>query len=66
MVELDPKSGKRKVLFEYPVHVLSEVTGSDIKDREGNLYFAGRKSIAGHDASAPFMIKFNPEKEIKK
>ena len=66
LVELDPKSGKRKVLFEYPVHVLSEVTGSDIKDREGNLYFAGRKSIAGHDASAPFMIKFNPEKEIKK
>ena len=66
LVELDPQTGKRKIIYEYPMGVLSEVTGSDIKDREGNLYFAGRKSIAGHDASAPFMIKFNPEKEIKK
>lgn len=66
LVELDPKSGKRKIIYEYPEEVLSEVTGSDIKDKEGNLYFAGIKSIAGNDAHAPFMIKFNPEKEIKK
>ena len=65
MVELNPQTGKRKIIYEYPMDLLSEVTGSDIKDKEGNLYFAGRKSIAGHDASVPFMIKFNPEKEIK-
>ena len=66
LVELNPQTGKRKIIYEYPMDVLSEVTGSDIKDKEGNLYFAGRKSITGHDASVPFMIKFNPEKEIKK
>ena len=64
-VELNPESKKRRIIYEFTVDVLSEVTGSDIKDKEGNLYFAGRKKIAGHDASSPFMIKFNPEKEIQ-
>lgn len=65
-VELDPESGKRSVLFEYPVSEMAEATGSDTKDEEGNLYFAGRKDINGGPDSVPFLIKFNPEKEVEK
>src|SRR5690606_12035681 len=66
LVEMDPKSGERKIVYEYPITTLSEVTGSDIKDKEGNLYFAGVRKVSGNDAYSPFMIKFNPEKEVQK
>jgi len=57
----------------YDIDIINEATGSDIKDKEGNLYFAGRKratssaTTASEDGqSRPFMIKFNPEKEVIK
>ncbi|MFI0429360.1 hypothetical protein [Mariniflexile sp. HMF6888] len=65
LVELDPLSNTRKIIYEFPVEIVSEVTGSNIKDKEGNLYFAGRKKSEGLEASRPFMIKFNPEKEVQ-
>jgi hypothetical protein len=74
LVELDPNTGFRTIIYEFPLDELTEVTGSDVKDKEGNLYFAGRKRIAKSSnasasedgTSAPFMIIFNPEKKVKK
>lgn len=77
LMELDPATLKKRVVLEFPTTEVSEVTGSDIKDKSGNLYFAGRKiqpkskdtpeSLPSIDdkVSIPFMIKFNPEKNIK-
>jgi len=77
LMELDPKTKQKKGVLEFPTIELSEVTGSDIKDKEGNLYFAGRKIIPkdkntpeslpslDDKVSIPFMIKFNPEKDLK-
>ena len=59
LIEFDPHSHERRILFEYPTTTLEEVTGSNVKDKEGNLYFAAR------DANKAFMIKFNPEKDVK-
>ncbi|MBA4167203.1 MAG: hypothetical protein H0X41_06635 [Chitinophagaceae bacterium] len=66
VMEFDPKSQQRKILYEFPADQLSEATGSDTKDREGNLYFAGRKDVPGIDRSSPFLIKFNPTKTVRK
>jgi hypothetical protein len=66
LMEFDPKSKKKTILYEYPVNELNEATGSDTKDKEGNLYFAGRKTIKGNDRSSPFLIRFNPSKKIRK
>lgn len=63
LTEFDPKSRKKRILLEFPTTVLGEATGSDIKDKEGNLYFAGRTDSLG--VSKPFMIKFNPDKEVQ-
>ena len=77
LMELDPVSKEKRIVLEFPTVEMSEVTGSDIKDKEGNLYFAGRKitpknkntpeTLPSIDdkVSIPFLIKFNPEKEIK-
>lgn len=69
-MELDPETGERTILYEYHVSEVREATGSDIKDNDGNLYFAGRKSAEGGQDSetgqnTAFMIKFNPEKEVQ-
>ena len=66
LVEFDPKTKKHRFIYEYPVSELGEATGSDVKDREGNLYFAGRRVIDNEDHSAPFLIKFNPSKKTQK
>ncbi|CAL1518516.1 hypothetical protein [Chitinophaga sp. MM2321] len=66
LIEFDPATKKHTILYEYPVDVLSEATGSDTRDKNGNLYFAGRKDIPGHDRSSPFLIKFNPTKKVSK
>ena len=63
-VEKDTKTGNTKIVFEFPVAELNEATGSDIKDKEGNLYFAGRR-YDEENGSKPFMIKFNPQEEVK-
>ena len=72
MIEFDPETGTKKILYEYPIVEIAEATGSDVRDREGNIYFAGRLTdnntideSQGLDYSKPFMIKFNPEKAVK-
>ncbi|WP_460639823.1 hypothetical protein [Larkinella harenae] len=66
MMEFDPKTRKHTVIYEYPVDQLSEATGSDTKDKFGNLYFAGRRNLDSNDRSEPFLIKFNPGKKVAK
>ncbi|MCE6988090.1 hypothetical protein [Dyadobacter sp. CY323] len=67
LVEYDPATGKKTILKEYPTTAITEATGSDIRDKDGNLYFAGRRRLTGKgDLSSPFLIKFNPEKDIRK
>lgn len=66
MIEYDPVKRTRQILFEFPIDRVTEVTGSDIRDKDGNLYFAGRKRAElSEEGSVPFLIKFNPEKEVK-
>jgi hypothetical protein len=66
LVEFNPVQRKPHILFEFPIGQVTEVTGSDIRDKDGNMYYAGRKRQEGtEDGSAPFLIKFNPEKEVK-
>ena len=70
LMEFDPQARKKQVVLRFPVNVVSEVTGCDVKDDWGNLYFAGRResreaeNVGESGASRPFMIIFNPGKEI--
>lgn len=76
-VEFDPKLKKPKVLFEYPSTVLVEATGSNTKDKDGNLYFAGKRTVPESESNkgnfaelegnltVPFLIKFNPDKNVQ-
>jgi len=67
LVEYDPGTGKKTILREYPTTAITEATGSDIRDKDGNLYFAARRNPTGKgDSTRPFLIQFNPEKEIRK
>jgi hypothetical protein len=67
LVEFDPATRKKTILQEYPITSMTEATGSDIRDKDGNMYFAARRNPSGKgDSTRPFMIKFNPEKEISK
>ncbi|WP_439555966.1 hypothetical protein [Dyadobacter sp.] len=66
LVEFDPATKKPTILREYPITSMTEATGSDIRDKEGNMYFAARRRTGEGDSSRPFMIQFNPEKEIRK
>ena len=66
LMEFDPKTRIHKIIYEYESDELAEATGSDIKDNEGNLYFAARRENKNTLDSHPFMIKFNPEKEVQK
>lgn len=71
LMEFDPQTRKSRIIFDYPLDEISEATGSDTKDKDGNLYFLGRKdgkkgSNNGKEGSIPFLIKFNPEKEVQK
>ena len=66
LVEFDPEVRKASILLEFPIEQVTEATGSDIRDKEGNLYFAGRLRQKGTEhGSVPFLIKFNPEREVK-
>jgi hypothetical protein len=72
MMEYDPVSGKKKIVYEFPVQAMVEATGSDVIDRYGNIYFAGRRMVSedkqGNEEavnSQPFMIKFNPERPVR-
>ena len=76
-VEFDPKSKTNKVLFEYPSTVFVEATGCNTKDKDGNLYFAGKRNVPrseknkgnlaelGDNPTVPFLVKFNPDKKVQ-
>ncbi len=75
-VEFDPASKVPKVLFEYPSTVFVEATGCDTKDKDGNMYFAGKRNVPrsaekrgnlaelGDQPTVPFLVKFNPDKTV--
>lgn len=71
LMELDPLTHKKMVIFDFPLNQMSEATGSDTKDKEGNLYFLGRRdsksdiSTDGKSGSTAYLIKFNPNTEVK-
>ena len=72
MVEFDPESGKKNIIYEFPVQTMVEATGSDVTDKDGNIYFAGRRMVSEEKEgieesvnSQPFMIKFNPERPVR-
>jgi hypothetical protein len=71
LMEFDPAKKSKRIVFTYPLREIGEVTGSDVKDGQGNLYFAARRDDREAEqrgesgASRPFMIIFNPGKELK-
>jgi hypothetical protein len=71
LIEFDPQARSKRVVLRFPLKVISEATGSDVKDERGNLYFAGRKrdpraaKMGESGATRPSMIIFNPEQELR-
>jgi hypothetical protein len=71
LMQFDPVQRTKKIVVTYPLDAISEVTGSDVRDTLGNIYFAGRREARGAEmrgesgASRPFMIILNPGKEIR-
>jgi hypothetical protein len=71
LMEMDPRTRQKRLLASWPTSEINEVTGADVKDEEGNLYFTGRKDVPSAEArgesgaSRPFLIVFNPEKALR-
>lgn len=71
LMEFDPENKKKRPVLRFPIDVLAEATGCDVKDEQGNLYFAGRKWVFDPDdkseagPSRPFLIVFNPERNVR-
>lgn len=71
LMEFDPRTRAKRAVLTFPLNVISEATGANIRDDSGNLYFLGRKddraaARAGESgATRPFLIVFNPEREVK-
>jgi hypothetical protein len=77
-MEFDPETKTHVKLFGFETTAIAEVTGSDVIDKDGNIYFAARKEIPLSSAlsvgegggkgtiSKPFMLIFNPEKKTGK
>jgi len=71
LMEFDPGTRAKRVVLKFPLSAIAEVTGSDVKDEKGNLYFAGRREDRDAEqrgesgASRPFMIVFNPTEEVQ-
>lgn len=76
-IEFDPKTKTPKVIFEYPSTVFVEATGCNTKDKDGNMYFAGKRNVPrsaakrgnlaelGDQPTVPFLVKFNPDKKVQ-
>ncbi len=70
LMEFDLRKKTKRMVLSFRLKEISEVTGSGVKDEGGNVYFCGRKRDPGAEmmgesgASKPFMIIFNPTKEI--
>ncbi len=71
LMAFDPRTRTKRTVLTYPLSVLSEATGSDVKDPEGNLYYAGRRDdmtaarMGESGASRPFLIIVNPQREVQ-
>ena len=70
LMEYDTASGAKREVLDFPLSEIEEVTGANVTDRHGNLYFAGRRNdpraaqMGESGASRPFMIIFNPQREV--
>ena len=69
-IECDPKTKNKTILYKFPIKTVMECTGSQIVDKRGNIYFAARRnagtrSYGESGTSEPFLIIFNPQKELK-
>jgi hypothetical protein len=71
MMEFDPEIRVKRELMRFPFGRLLEVPGIGVTDRDGNIYFAAHRSdpkaiaVGDSKASFPFLMIFNPEKELK-
>ncbi len=71
LMQFDPRARTKRVALRFPLSAISEVTGSDVRDENGNLYFAGRREDREAEqrgesgASRPFLIVFNPTEEVR-
>ncbi len=71
LMEFEPRSREKRTALTFPLSVIGEVTGSDVRDGNGNLYYAGRRedpkaALKGESGSSrPFLIIFNPEKPLQ-
>ena len=71
LMEFDPATRTKRIVLRFPRNVIEEVTGADVKDRNGVLYFAGRRTdrsaarMGESGASRPFLIIFDPMKEVQ-
>ncbi len=72
LMEFDPQKKTKRMVLSFRLKEISEVTGANVKDENGSLYFCGRRRdprarMRGESgASRPFMIIFNPEREVNK
>jgi hypothetical protein len=71
LMEMDPRTRSKRLLLSWPTSEITEVTGSDVKDEDGNLYFAARRDVPEAEArgesgaSRPMMIVFSPEQPLR-
>ncbi len=71
LMEFDPQRRAKRTIRTFPLGIVSEVTGSDVKDKEGNLYFAGRcddataARMGESGASRPFLIVLSTRQEVQ-
>lgn len=71
LMEFNPKTGNRSVVMRFTLDQISEVTGNNVRDRDGNLYFCGRRrdvkarQMGESGQSRPFLIIFNPERGVR-
>jgi hypothetical protein len=71
LMEYDPETKSRSVVMRFSLDEISEVTGNNVRDREGNLYFCGRRrdiraqQMGESGQSRPFLIVFHPERSVR-
>jgi len=71
MMEFNPQTRAKRIMLRFPLKEISEVTGAGVKDEKGNIYFCGRKRdphaemMGESGASRPFLLIFNPERELQ-
>jgi len=70
LIEMDPKTKKTEILVKLYKDELIECTGSNIIDKDGTMYYAARKYVAGRDvgesgSSIPYLLMVNPTKELR-